>query len=362
MNITIIGMGHGGCAAAAYYTKQGYNITLLKIGKKMHNENYEFLKKNKIITLTGIEGEGTFNLNDVTNDIAQGISNADIIFIFYVSNFHQLLAEKISPYLKDGQLVYICPGYAGSILFLKEMKKINNNSKVIFVEGETLPFSSRISEPGIVNICSKNYGHPIAALPRSLNSTAIEKLSKLLDKCYERENILEIALHNPNLILHTIGIIMNAGRIEDPDLNFYMYKQGFTPSIWKIVKKLDSEKMDILEKLGLKRRTYFDEFLVRTFGENSINYSAEEGFKIYSKEASELLTNTINNRYLTEDTPIGLGLLHSLGKHLNISTPTCDSLIHLAGSMLDTDYFKEARTIESLGFDNIDDLLNLINS
>lgn len=361
MNITIIGMGHGGCAAAAYYAKQGYNITLLKIGKKMHNENYEFLKKNKIITLTGIEGEGTFNLNDVTNDIAQGISNADIIFIFYVSNFHQLLAEKISPYLKDGQLVYICPGYAGSILFLNEMKKINNNSKVIFVEGETLPFSSRISKPGTVNISSKNYGHPISALPKSLNSIAIEQLSKLLGNCYERGNILEISLHNPNLILHTIGIIMNAGRIEDPFLNFYMYKQGFTPSIWKIVNKLDNEKMNILEKLGLKRRTYFDEFLVRTFGPNADKYTPESGFENYAKE-TKAVTNTINNRYLTEDTPIGLGLLHSLGKHLDISTPTCDSLIHLAGTMLDTDYFKEARTIESLGFDNIDDLLNLINS
>ena len=34
MNITIVGVGHGGCAAAAYYSMQGHRVTLLKIGKK----------------------------------------------------------------------------------------------------------------------------------------------------------------------------------------------------------------------------------------------------------------------------------------------------------------------------------------
>lgn len=361
MKITIVGTGHGGCAAVAYYAKQGHNITLLKIGHKMHNENFESIKKTRNISLKGIEGEGTYKLKDVTTNIEKAISNAEVIFIFYVSNFHKMLAEKISPYLRNKHLVYLCPGYAGSLLFFSEMKKINNKSKVIFSEGETLPFSSRINKPGVVNICSKNYGHPIATLPNSLNKIAIEKLSPVLGNCYKRDNILEIALHNPNLILHTIGIIMNAGRIEDPDLNFFMYKQGFTTSIWKVVKELDNEKMNVLSKMGLKRKTYFDEFLVRTFGDDFTSYSAEEGFKIYSKEAGELLTNTLNNRYLTEDTPIGLGLLHSLGKHLNVSTPICDSMIHLAGVMLDTDYFKEARTIETLGFENVEDLIDTVN-
>jgi len=316
--------------------------------------------KTKSIELKGIEGEGIFHLHDATQNIKQALSDAEIILIYYVSNFHRLLAEKISPYLKNDQLVYLCPGYAGSLFFLSEMKKINNKSDVLFVEGETLPFTSRLLKEGVVCITSKNYGHPIASLPKHLVNEAARKLSPILGNCILRNNILETSLHNPNLIMHTIGIIMNAGRIESSNGNFVMYTQGFTNSIWKIVRRLDKEKMVVMTKIGGEKRSYFDEFLVRTYQDPG-KYTVEEGFNIYANSTSNLKTKNMNTRYITEDVPIGLGLLHSLGKHLNIPTPTCDSLIHLASIMLDTDYFDEARTIESLGFKNVEDLLDTIN-
>ncbi len=360
MKITIIGTGHGGCAAAAFYTKEGHDVKLLKIGIDYHNENFDFLEKNKTITLTGIVGEGSFVLKDVTKDIDSAISDAEIILLFYVANYHDFVAEKISPFLREDQIVYLCPGYMGSLLIKSQMRKIANKANVIFAEGETLPFSSRIIEAGVVNISSRNFGHPIAFLYKDNKDIAFEKLQVLLGKCFLRKNIIETALHNPNLIMHTIGIIMNTGRIEDPDLNFFMYRQGFTPSIWKVVKELDNEKMNILDKLGMEKRSYFDEFLIRTFG-GSDEYSGEEGFKHYVKE-TRAITKNVNNRYIIEDVPIGLGLLHSLGKHLDFPTPICDSIIHLCGIMLNNNFFNSGRSIESLGFDNIENLKEAVNS
>lgn len=361
MNIAIVGSGHGGCAAAAYYAKQGQSVSLLKIGDKLHNENFEKLKETKSIVLKGIEGEGIFTLYDVTTDIKTMISSADIIFLFYVTNFHEIVAQKIAPFIKEGQLIYLCPGYAGSLIFRREMKKINNTAKVAFVEGETLPFTSRIIDNGIVKILSKNYGHPIATLPKSSINVAMERLSPLLDNCIPRNNILEVALHNPNMIIHTIGIVMNAAMVESAKGDFAMYTQGFTPSIWKIVKKLDEEKMNVIEKVGGMKRSYFDEFVVRTYPHPE-EYTQEEGFRNYAESVSDLKTSSLKNRYVTEDVPMGLGLLHSLGRHLNIRTPICDSIIHLASVMNDTNYFAEARTIESLGYSNIAELLKVVNT
>ncbi|MDD3315363.1 MAG: NAD/NADP octopine/nopaline dehydrogenase family protein [Syntrophaceticus sp.] len=316
------------------------NITLLKMGSHSHESNFELLEQTKEIRLEGILGEGVYPLIDVTRDVEGALKDADIILVFYVSLFHGLLAQKLAPYLKDGQVVFISPGYAGSLLFREAMDNVNNKSKVIFVEGETLLFSSRIVKPGTVRIFSTNYGHPIAALGKHSFEAIIGVLPPVPGKWIERKYILEIALHNPNLIMHTIGITMNAGCIESSAGSFSMYAEGFTPSIWKIVKKLDDEKMAVLKGIGAKPRSYFEEFMVRTF-ENPDDYTIKEGFKLYAENVKDLKTSSVNNRYITEDVPKGLGLLHVLGANLNIPTPVCDSIITLAGVMIGADYFKE---------------------
>jgi len=273
-----------------------------------------------------------------------------------VTNFHEFLASRIAPHLKSGQIIFINPGYAGSLLFKKAMEECKNPADVLFVEGETLPYTSRIIEPGVVEITSKNVRHPIAALPSSRTKEALEKLNAIFPNCVPRNNILEVALHNPNLIIHTIGTIMNIGRIEHSKGEFYMYKEGFTESIWNIVEALDGEKMAVLEKIGVKPISYFDEFRLRTFEDVSID--PLEGFMRYANESPKGPSSS-RSRYITEDVPVGLGLLSSLGKLLQVPTPVCDSLLVLASAINKTNYFEQARTVEKLGIMSPEDINKL---
>ena len=64
--------------------------------------------------------------------------------------------------------------------------------------------------------------------------------------------------------------------------------------------------------------------------------------------------------YIIKDVSIGLGLLYSLVKHFGVATDTFYSLINFACTMMERDYFKEAKIIESLGFDTIEKLLKKI--
>lgn len=339
---------------------RGFNVTLLKMGSNIHESNFEKLAQTKEIRLEGVMGEGVYPLIDVTRDVEGALKDADVILVFYVSLFHGHLARVLAPFFKDGQVVYISPGYAGSILFRNAVNNANNKAKVLFVEGETLLFSSRIIKPGTVCIFSSNYGHPIAALGEHCFQKTVKALPPVPGKWIERNNVFEIALHNPNLIMHTVGITMNAGCIESSAGSFSMYAEGFTPSIWKIVNKLDDEKMAVLKGIGAKPRSYFEEFLVRTF-ENSDDYTIEEGFELYAESVKDLKTSTVDNRYITEDVPKGLGLLHVLGANLNIPTPVCDSIITLAGVINSTDYFKEIDDFWDIEFNNTDELFQLLN-
>lgn len=358
-NVSIIGSGHGGCAAAAVLSLKGYNVHLCKVGSFLHIDNFKRIKENGGIILKGIEGEEFAKLAIITTDIEEAIKNTDIILIFYVSTFHEFLANKIVPYLQDGQIVFINPGYMGSLFFYKKLKMLNKNKKVIFIEGETLPYTSRIKEPGVVEITSKNVRHPIAAFPSKETDYVLKTMDMLFEGCIKRKNIIEVALHNPNLIIHTIGTIMNIGRIEYSKGEFYMYREGFTPSIWNIVNDLDKEKMLVMERYKIEPRTYFDEFRIRTFGELTID--PIEGFMKYALESPKGPENS-KSRYITEDVPIGLGLLHSLAKKAEIPTPICDSLINIASSINQENYWEQARTLEKLGLDNLslNDIINFI--
>ena len=112
---------------------------------------------------------------------------------------------------------------------------------------------------------------------------------------------------------------MNVALVENRQQPFHMYRDGFPPSMWNLINQLDEEKMSLLEELGAPRVPYFDEFRVRTFKEPK-DVQFEEGFKHYASEAPGG-PFSIENRYVTEDVPMGLALMHSLGKAAGVATP-----------------------------------------
>jgi opine dehydrogenase len=146
--------------------------------------------------------------------------------------------------------------------------------------------------------------------------------------------------------------------VEGKERRFAMYRDGFSPSVWNLVFRLDSEKMDVLEKLGAPRIPYFEEFKLRTFRDTSID--SLEGFMHYASEAPDG-PFAIEHRYVTEDVPMGLGLLHSLGRRVGVPTPVCDSLLVIASALLPShDFWREARTIEQLWDGTLEDLLEVL--
>ena len=56
-------------------------------------------------------------------------------------------------------------------------------------------------------------------------------------------------------------------------------------------------------------------------------------------------------RYITEDVPYSLVPMSSVGKQLGVATPVMDSLITMASTMHERDYWAEGRTMEKMGVD-----------
>jgi len=345
--ITVVGAGNGGCAIAANLSLKGHHVRLLKTSNTMHQENFETIVKQGGIFISHGSEEEFAPLEVITRDYELAMSGSEIIYVVTQTVAHDTLAPKLAPYFKSGMIVLISPGYGGSLIFSKH----TTVSDVIFSEAQSLPLDCRIYEPGKVNILYENVRNPLGFFPSEKTDYALIVLKDLFLNFVKLDNIIEAALHNPNLIVHTVGAVMNVARIEYSNGEFWMYREGFTPSIWNLLLKLDAEKMDILEKLNLKRIPYLEFIKVR----NSINLDVDgmDVFRSYADEGSPKGPSNSKNRYITEDVPIGLGLMHSLGKKVGIKTPVCDSLIEISSAIHNVNYWEQIRSLDKLGVDTV---------
>jgi len=298
---------------------------------RFHTESFKSLKENGGLQLTGIKGESFCPIAARSSDQLDELPSADVILVIYVANHHAEVAKHIAPHVRDGQIVAFNPGYLGSMILSREMERCGNRAQALFCEFETLTFSSRLLDGGHVHICSENVCHPFATFPSAPTEAQRSRLRDAVGECVLRENLLEVALHNPNLVIHTIGVLLSPTAVEAPSQTFALNQDGFSPSVWKVVDALDEEKMTALERIGCPRRTYFEEFQLRTFGKTGMDQSTS--FAHYANEAPDG-PFTVDHRYVTEDVPKGLGLLQALGRLHGFETPISDGLIALANTML----------------------------
>lgn len=351
MKIAILGAGNEGCALAADLSFKGNEVTLIKTSNSINDEKFQYLVDNngKIKLIEPSGEEKNTRIQCVTRDISK-INESDIVFIAIQTIYHEDLIKRISEYIKDNQIIIINPGYFSTAYFLKYCKK-----NISIVEAESSFIDCRVTENGVVSSFFRNVRNPIGVYPSKNKNLVKEKLD-LLGFPLIYVSTVEAALHNPNLILHTSGAIMNITSIEKKKDEFCLYGEGFTEATLRILEALDSEKNNILKKLNLKEVSYYKACKFR----NSLddNKDAKQVFLDYTVVAKDIKgPSTIYSRYITEDVSQGLVMLESLGKYLNVSTPICTSLIDISSSALDIDFRAKGRNIENLGIDNIKEIL-----
>ena len=346
MKIAIIGSGNSGCAHAAKLIEYGHSVNLVKTSDCIHSDNFERICKAgyiECIDSTNDNKEFRAYPNLITRNIELGIKDVDVVMVLTQSLQHRLLAPRIAPLLKSGQIVFIIPGNMGSAVF----KKYTSCKDIVFVEAESTPYDARICAPGVVNILFRNVRNAISFLEKEN-----EKYLPLIDSLfgahkYLRTNIIESSMHNPNMIVHTVGSIMSASRIEQAHGEFWMYREAFSPAIWNVINKLDAEKNTIIKTFGGKNpQSYLDACKWRN--EEDLSIDSLEVFKTYAATGGPKGPDNIETRFIYEDVPMGLCLLENLGKLASVETPIASALITIASAILQTDFRTVAYSCDDL--------------
>lgn len=353
MNIAVLGAGNSGCALAADYAARGHEVTLIKTSHSLHDDNFSHL----------CAAGGRMRIHEFGTDTdcviahlsrdAADVRGKDIVLLCTQTGYHHDVLRRVVPFLTAGQTLLMIPGYLSTAYALG----LHPADGIIFAEAESNFIDGRICAPGEFQVGFRNVRNPIGVYPHSALPAAKAVLDRLGTPFVYLKSVAEAALHNPNMIVHTVGAIMTIPRIEGTNGEYCMYHEAFTPSVWNLLEALDGEKMRVLERLGCEGVPYVEACKFR----NSLDEQRDAKAVFFAYAAMPERAKgplSVRSRYITEDVPQGLGLLESLGAALEVPTPVCSSLIEIASAALGCDLRAQGRTIERLGRDNIRAILD----
>ena len=339
MNVKVMGAGNSGLTMAAHLSSQGENVTLWNRSPK----TIEKLMETKTVYSQGsIEGE--FKIDVVTDDIKKAVLDPDIIFITTPASSHKGIAIEIAKNIKKETIIVLNPGRTfGAMEFKKFYKKHNNDYRQSVCETQTIIYTCRKTGEDSVNLLSLKKDVLISCMDNGKSETIIESLPKSVREYFTpAKSMIETSIGNVGIILHCAPLLLNAGWTENENNIYRYYYDGITPSVAKLIEKIDAERVAVSEKLGLKVETT-KEWMERTYTVRGDNlYEC-----IQNNLAYEVIDAppSLNHRYIYEDIPCGLVPLESIGNRLGLEMKTTKIIIDLANSLMDTDFRASGRNL-----------------
>ncbi len=346
MNIAVLGSGNGGCAVAFDCAAQGHQVSLFDF--EQFPESIKAVQNNGGIHCEG-ELEGFQPVVSAGHEIDKALDGADIIYAVGPAYSTRPFAEACKPYLKQGQIVIVCPSSCGGSVEFKNGAGLDlRDEDIVVAETSTLPYAVRLIEPGKIRIFNKLKGGLfLAAVPAQNTPYVLEQVRDVYPTMSAAKNILQTSLQNGNPVIHPTITLMNVALIERTRGDFDFYHQGVTPAVGRLIEAVDKERIAIGKKLGVDvvpdpelgvMQGYMTE---ATYDNGFITSPGFEGVKAQS---------SLDYRYFNEDVGYGLVFLQKLGEQVGVATPIMSAVITLVSVLMDRDYVGEAkRTMESLG-------------
>jgi opine dehydrogenase len=313
------------------------------------------------------ERSGLAFMDMVTDDLAKAVKGAGLVVVTTVALGHKKLFEKLIPLLEDGQIVSIIPDNFGAFLLRKMMHDAKCSAKIIVGSWGTSPYGARVLVKGGVSTNDVNIIDRVclmrgAAIPATDTDVFVEagKYFPPFDPVTFSENgddfgfqkgdtILDVAFSNVNPVIHVPGAILGAAVMQNFELfgmkkqNYSLYAHALCPAISEVQVDFWKETFAVAKAAGTTiAQVDLDDF----FSRSSI-YGPEymgKGYRVpftedyrYKQEPYGDGPFSLDNRYVTEDVPIGCSLISQFGKKFGVATPIVDSMITLANSMLKRD-------------------------
>lgn len=343
----VLGAGHGGTAMAGHLSLMGFDASLYNRGEQ---------RLRAIQSAGGVEiladcaesfPRGFASLGVVTTDPGEAISGRQILMVVVPATAHRFIAEQIAPHLVDGQIIVLNPGRTGGALeVLKTIRDAGCCADIVVAEAQTFLYASRSMNPAQTKVFRIKNSIPVAALPAYRTPEVVKALRCAFPHFVPGDNVMKTSLDNIGAIFHPAVTVLNSARIESTNGDFDYYTEGITPAISMMLESMDKERVHVAEGLGFRAMTAREWLYIAYDAAGRTLYEAMRANRGYDGIKAP---KTVFHRYISEDIPMSLVPIASLGEMVGVATPSIDSIIHLGSVLHGVDYRAEGRTTQTLG-------------
>ncbi|CDZ75230.1 NAD/nadp octopine/nopaline dehydrogenase [Peptoniphilus sp. ING2-D1G] len=328
MKFTIIGAGNTGIAMAGHLTTLNQKFRLYDRNK----DKVEKIKKEGIVVKGVLEVETPV---EITNDIKEAIKDTNYIMVMTTANGHRDIGAQIAKYVRDDQVILIFNGNWGAVEIKEELNKAGKDKTVVAETGAQIYISDHI-EQGQVELLTIKKAIDVASIPSGAVNKLIEDLKDIYPQFSAVSNVLETSINNSNPTYHLPIVLFNAARI-DAKQPFKFYGEGASERVVRYTEKIDEERLEICDKLGIKGVGALD--IINSFWDVKYDsiYDTMHLNPVYSTGNAPL---TFEHRYLSEDLPYGIGSLVKLARKYGIKVPYLENLVTSLSLFLDEDFLK----------------------
>lgn len=342
LRFCVLGAGHGGLAMAGHLGIMGFKVNLYNRGRR----RLKSVSHRKGIKIEGeIKGFGKVEL--ASNNIQECVENSDVLMVAVPANGHRYIARASAPYVQENQIVILNPGRTGGTLeFFQTFKEEGVTEFPFLAEAQTFLYTSRAIGPGHARIFSIKNSVPLATLPAYWIPGILKVINRAFPQFVPGDNVFKTSFDNIGAVFHPALTILTAAWIEETHGDFEYYVQGASPSVTKVLERLDKERLDVAAALGIKAMS------ARTWLYTAYHATGKNLHEAMHDNPGYMgikAPDRLHHRYIDEDVPMSLVPMASIGKMLKVEVPTIKAIIHLAMIMRGKDFWKDGRTVEKLG-------------
>ncbi len=347
--VAILGAGNGGCAAAVDLVLRSYDVRLW--GRSASTTDP--LKGRGGIDYEGELGEGFARLGTITNDAGAALKGADAVIILAPAQAHESITELVAPHLSPEQVFMSAPGQTLTLL-PNTLRRLGHVHAVTCVSS-TLPYICRKLAPERVKISRVAARLRFAAFPGRETEALSERLRPLFPAIFPVPTVLDTLFSYTNAIHHPPAFLCNIGRIESTGGDYFHYYEGITPSVGKLIDRLDDERRAIAAAYGCKVDKLAEHFF-------QMGYTDEKGREggtaydvFHNSEPNRWIKApaSIDHRFFNEDIPFGLVPFSELARLAGVPAPVTDAVITVASAITGRPYREAGLNLRKMGIEGL---------
>lgn len=347
--VVVLGGGNTAFAVAAKLAIEGHDVALWEHPSQA--VSIAPIEERREIRLTGTGGNGVAHLALVTTDAAVALSFADVLIAPIPSYAHNALIRSIGDWLEARHLLALTPGNLGTLAIAETLRHTRIDGALpLLVETDTAPYVCRKVGPDHAHIWGVVPAMGAGTYPTARRDEAMTRLSPYFPGIVGNAHVLETALNATNPIMHPLGVLMNAGRIERSHGEFRFYEEGVTPAVARVIEALDAERRALGRALGLALPDVASLYHHAGFGPKGDLWEVINGSRMLTPLRAP---GSLDTRWLSEDTPFALATWVELGHAIGVPMPVAGAAVTLATTLMGGNPHG-SRTLVDLGLAGFD--------